>query len=211
MLLRKPCKPGGDSVTMLDCLGEPVADGRGDDYALPLAFVRYDAASDGDETLARCARNLQKAGYRVAGAVQSNRQQPNRRKCDMFLENLITGGEVCISADRGNEARGCRLDHAALAQAALWVEQALTQRPQLLVLNKFGKEEASGRGFFPAMAEALARDIPVLAGVSALNLAAARAITGGVGAEIEPSDEAIALWFRSIARMQGHSPGRSIS
>ncbi len=189
-------------MTMPDCLHEPGAEGESDDCALPLAFVRYDTIADGDHTLARCARNLQAAGYRVSGVVQNNRRRPGRRARDMFLENLTTGENVRISADRGNGARGCRLDHAALAQATLWAEQALTLRPQLLILNKFGKEEASGRGFFPVMAEALALDIPVLSGVSALNFAAAQAITGGAAVQIEPSEDAIEFWLRSIMRMR---------
>jgi nucleoside-triphosphatase THEP1 len=193
-------------MTMLDCLDKPHADGRSDGHALPLAFMRYDKTPDDDQMLARCGRNLQQSGYRVSGIVQSNRRRPERRACDMFLENLTTGEKVCISADRGNGARGCRLDHAALAQATLWAEQALTLKPQLLILNKFGKEEALGRGFFPVMAEALARDIPVLSGVSALNVAAAQAITGGVDTEIEPTEEAIDLWLQSIMRMRGNSP-----
>ena len=190
----------------MDCLHRPDAEGGNDDRALPLAFMRYDTAPDGDQMLARCARNLQEAEYRVSGVVQNDRQRPGRRACDMFLENLTTGESVCISADRGNGARGCRLDHAALAQATLWAEQALTLKPQLLILNKFGKEEALGRGFFPVMAEALALDIPVLSGVSALNFAAAQAITGGVAMQIEPTEDAIEFWLQSIMRMRGDSP-----
>ena len=193
-------------MTMRDGLHEPGAEGGSDDRALPLAFIRYDMSVDGDQTLARCARALQGAGYRVSGVVQSNRRRPDRRACDMFLENLATGESLCISADRGNGARGCRLDHAALAHATLWAEQALTPKPQLLILNKFGKEEALGRGFFPVMAEALARDIPVLSGVSAPNFAAAQAITGGVAMQIEPNEDAIAFWLRSIMPMRGDRP-----
>ena len=196
-------------MTMRDCLHRPDAEDGSDDCALPLAFMRYDTAPDGDQMLARCARKLQEAGYRVSGVVQNDRQRPGRRACDMFLENLTTGESVCISADRGNGARGCRLDHAALAQATLWAEQALTLKPQILVLNKFGKEEASGRGFFPVMAEALALDIPVLSGVSALNFAAAQAITGGGAMQIEPTEDAIEFWLQSIMRMRGDSPRRA--
>ncbi len=198
-------------MTILDSRPEPSVEAANHHRALPFALMRYDVSLDGDQTLARCARRLQEAGYRVAGVVQRNRQRPGRRACDMFLENLATGETICISADRGDGARGCRLDHAALAQATLWAEQALTPEPQLLILNKFGKEEAVGGGFFPVMAEALARDIPVLSGVSALNLAAAQAITGGGALLIEPTEQAIELWLRSIVRMRGHSPRRAIS
>ncbi len=197
-------------MSVLDRLCEPGAAGANDDRAVPLALMRYDATLDGDQALARCARSLQEAGYRVSGVVQSNRRRSGRRACDMYLENLTTGETVCISADRGDGARGCRLDHAALAQATLWAEQALTLQPQILILNKFGKEEASGRGFFPVMAEALARDIPVLSGVSALNLAAAQAITGGGALMIEPSEDAIEAWLRSTVRMRSDPPRHAV-
>jgi hypothetical protein len=171
----------------LDCLDKAAGNGGQSEYALPLAFTRYDACSDGDQTLSRCARDLQNAGYSVSGIVQSNRQRRGRRACDMFLQNLTTGEEFCITADRGNGARVCRLDHAALAQATLWAEQALALNPQLLILNKFGKKKAPGRGFVPVMADALSFGIPVLTGISALNRTAAQAVTGGAGTRIEPN------------------------
>ena len=118
-------------MTVAERMRELSAEGERDGHALPLAFLRYDVSADGDQTLARCARALREAGYRVSGVVQRNRRRPERRACDMFLQNLATGEIVCISADRGNGARGCRLDHAALGQATLWAEQALTLKPQL--------------------------------------------------------------------------------
>ena len=39
-----------------------------------------------------------------------------------------------------------------------------------MIVNKFGKHEASGRGFRMVIAEAIERNIPVIVGVSALNL-----------------------------------------
>jgi hypothetical protein len=184
-------------MTMISSSNVPQAPLAAHKRYAPMAFLRYDLAPDGDEALARFARGLLRRGRRVAGVIQSDRPRPGRRKCDMFLENLATGESVLISVDRGAEARGCRLDHAALAQATLWAEQALALNPELLILNKFGKEEALGRGFFPAIAEALGRGVPVVAGVSALNLAAAQTLTGGIATLIEPGRDALDEWFHS--------------
>jgi len=69
--------------------------------------------------------------------------------------DLFTGEEILISVDRGNDARGCRLDPAAFARITVWGQRALDEGLDLLVVNKFGKEEASGRGLRPVIGEAL--------------------------------------------------------
>ena len=189
-----------------DRVEEASAEVGGANGAVPLALVRYRAADDVGLLLARCAFALCEAGHHIQGIVQISRKRPDRRKCDMFLQNLATGEEVCITEDRGDGARGCRLDRAALAQATLWAEQALALRPQLLVLNKLGKEEALGRGFFPVMAEALDANVPVLIAVSDLNFDAAQALTAGAGTLIEPVESAIVDWCAAVVRSRCGDP-----
>ena len=48
-----------------------------------------------------------------------------------------------------------------------------------MILNKFGKHEAEGRGFRETIATALSQDIPVLVGANKLNLAALQDFAGG--------------------------------
>ncbi|MEF9605985.1 DUF2478 domain-containing protein, partial [Paracoccus sp. PXZ] len=59
-----------------------------------------------------------------------------------------------------------------------------------------------GRGFAPLIAEALSRDIPVLAGVNGLNLPAFQAFADGLAAPL-PGDEALVMdWCRRICGLQ---------
>ena len=51
-----------------------------------------------------------------------------------------------------------------------WIERAVLERVDLLIINKFGKEEAHGRGLRAAIAEALIAEIPLVIGVSTQNL-----------------------------------------
>src|SRR3546814_12857392 len=74
--------------------------------------------------------------------------------CDMDLRLLPDGPVVRISVDRGAEARGCRLDAGAVEQSVLWVAGTL-ESAELLVVNKFGKQEAEGKGLSGTIAEAL--------------------------------------------------------
>jgi nucleoside-triphosphatase THEP1 len=168
--------------------------------ALPLGVMVYDNSLEGDALLTQAADGLAAEGYRLGGVVQSSVHRPGRRKCDMYLRDLMSGEEILISLDRGNEARGCRLDADAFARVGLWGERALAAGVDLLVINKFGKEEAQGRGLRPLIAEALIAGIPVMLGVSSLNLDDLLAFAGAAAVRLPPGCEAIMAWCRAAAR-----------
>ena len=170
---------------------------------LPLGIVKYDGG-EGGNILSRCAHALKQGGYTIAGVIQTDVQRAGQRKCDMYLEDISTGRTLRISQFRGNEARGCRLDHAALAEAMTLVESAVAASPQLLILNKFGKEESQGRGFLPLMAEALSRGIPVLTGVNELNKAACETLLGGSWVALRPDESEIVEWCKNLISAQNH-------
>jgi nucleoside-triphosphatase THEP1 len=168
--------------------------------ALPLAAVVYDNGRERDALLTRVADTLAAEGFSLGGAVQSNVDRPGRRKCDMYLRDLVSGEQVLISLDRGNEARGCRLDSDAFARVSLWGEQALAVGIDLLVVNKFGKEETEGRGLRSLIAEALIAGIPVILGVSTLNLPDLEAFAGETAQSLAPQCEAILAWCRTAIK-----------
>jgi nucleoside-triphosphatase THEP1 len=168
--------------------------------ALPLGVLVYDNSIEGDRILAQAADILARSGLRLGGVVQSNIDRPGRRKCAMNLTDLTSGAVIAISQDLGEEARGCRLDTAALAQASLGVERALQGGVDLLIINKFGKQEALGQGFRPVIAEALMSDVPVVLGVSRLNLDACLDFAGGPVARLAPDPAAIVAWCRETVR-----------
>lgn len=159
-----------------------------------IGAVVYDDGLFGDALIAQCAADLVASGYRLGGVVQSNTHR--RRRCDMYVKNLLGGGEIKISLDRGNEARGCRLDPDAFARIDAWIEHAVLERVDLLIINKFGKEEAHGRGLRPAIAEALIADLPLMIGVSTQNLRDFLTFVGDLATRLRPDIEAITAWCR---------------
>lgn len=167
---------------------------------LPLGAVVYDDGLAADDLLGQVAAALSAEGRRLGGVVQSSVRRPGRRKCDMYLRNLVSGEEILISVDRGNEARGCRLDADAFAHVSSWGEQALAEGVDLLVVNKFGKEEAQGRGLRALIAEALLAGTPVVLGVSTLNLPDLEAFAGEEAARLPPEREAILAWCRTAVK-----------
>jgi nucleoside-triphosphatase THEP1 len=142
-----------------------------------IAFVTCPGRGQTDAFLALVAKDLTSAGLRLAGTVQSNIHRPEKRLCDMDLRVLPDGPVLRISEDRGDLARGCRLDSGVLEQGVVEV-MARLDGADLLIVNKFGKREAEGRGLVTAIAAAVEADMPVLVGVNALNLDAFRVFCG---------------------------------
>jgi len=142
---------------------------------------------------------MQAQGLRLAGTVQSNPLRDNRPKCDMDVHVLPDGPVLRISEDRGPLARGCRLD-AGMLETAVAATLDRLDTAELLVINKFGKQEAEGRGFVPVIAEAMAGGLPVLVGVNPINHAAFQAFSGGIARNLEPEPALIADWAVSLCR-----------
>lgn len=167
-------------------------------------IVVYDDGLFADALLAQCAAGLIASGFRLGGVVQSNPHRPGRRRCDMHVKDLLGGNEIRISLDRGNEARGCRLDPDAFARINAWVERAVLERVDLLLINKFGKEEAHGRGLRPVIADALIAEIPLMIGVSTRNLCDFMTFVGNSAACLRPDIQAMTAWCRSAIERGAH-------
>lgn len=151
-----------------------------------LAYVIHDD-DEGNGRMAALARRLAAQGLRLAGAVQTNLDRGADCACDMELTVLETdAAPIRISQSLGAGSQGCRLDADALERAAALAASRL-EGADLALVNKFGKQEAAGRGFRDFIADALAADVPVLIAVAPELLPAfaefagelARAVTWG--------------------------------
>lgn len=147
--------------------------------------ITYTEGERADGVLRRLVDALSSMGARCAGFIQRDEPPPpGRVKCDMVLECLATGDRLKISEDRGPLARGCRLDADALSQSIVSTMAAMQGRPDVLVINKFGKTEAEGGGFRPLIADALELGIPVLIAVPWRNIESWRLFAGEHAIEV---------------------------
>lgn len=163
-----------------------------------LGFVTIqENAGAADRLLAATAETLQAGGLRLAGAVQHNLERGEDRECDMQLRILGTDAVIGITQDLGSCSQGCRLDTGALAQAVAQAEAVLARGADLVIVNKFGKQECFGNGFRAFIAEALAQGIPVLTSVAQEQLAGFRDFAGELAQPVAP--EAATDWCRARA------------
>ena len=165
---------------------------------MKIACTMAPGRGDTDLLLFRLAQDLMAEGLRVCGTVQVNTEREKAGPCDMDVKVLPDGPAICISQNLGPEARGCRLNPEALELAVGHVEAALSERVDLLIVNKFGKHEADGRGFRNAIAEALSRDIPVLVGLNSLNAAKFHEFTVDAATVLPPEAPALAEWVAGV-------------
>ena len=118
---------------------------------------------EADLLLTALAADLGQRGVRLAGAVQSNIDLGPDCSCEMELRILGDHGPtVRASQNLGSGSEGCRLDAGALETAVARVQSVLAAGADLVILNKFAKQEAFGRGFRDVIAAALDQGVPVL-------------------------------------------------
>ena len=164
----------------------------------PLAFVQTGRAGVTDALLCQFVEELVGRGVRVCGSVQRNPLRAGAERCDMIVTAHPSGKEFKISEDRGPGAKGCRLDAGALELAVADVEAALGRGADIVVINKFGKHEAEGRGFCQVIGHALAADMPVLVAVNAPHREAFQTFSDGHALEIAPDLDALMGWAAQL-------------
>ncbi|MGO8918692.1 MAG: DUF2478 domain-containing protein [Stellaceae bacterium] len=171
---------------------------------LNLAAVVYQPADDVDRLLASFAAGLRSEGRRIGGIVQRNRRGDCSPANLMEVIDLRTGRAIPICQNLGSESKACKLDQAGLADAAQAVSRAIADEVELVIINKFGKTEAQGRGLRAEIGDAILAGMPLLTAVSERLLPAWEAFTGGFGTTLLCDGDIVEDWWRDISRRAGH-------
>lgn len=161
-----------------------------------LGYISGEGRGTSDRLLFDLAVNLAAEGVRLAGAVQANVERRDGTPCDMDLHVLAHGEVVKISQDLGPGARGCRLHPGELERAVGVVLSALDEAAaDLVIVNKFGKQEALyGGGFRAVFAAAMERGLPVLTAVTSGQLPAFLDFAGDLAEPIDATPERVHAW-----------------
>ena len=152
---------------------------------------------DTDMVLFSLAKALSRQCVKTVGTVQINSAGDCDGPCDMDVRILPNGPDIRISQSLGKHAKGCRLDPEALEIAVQNVAARLERGADCLIVNKFGKHEANGRGFRDVIAQAISRNIPVLVGLNALNERSFRAFVGADCTTLPPDLNSLKNWITS--------------
>jgi Protein of unknown function (DUF2478) len=173
---------------------------------MKLAYFTMPDRGMTDALIAQAVEEFEINGLRLAGTVRARPVDPHAHPCDMELRVLPDGPVTRISQTLGSGSKGCRLDGGAIESIAAAVEMRLIAA-DLLIINKFGKQEARSRGLCPAIAMAQEMGIPTLVGVNQMNRPDFMAFSAGMAEPLPPDLRAIHAWFdRVIALSEKPAP-----
>lgn len=163
---------------------------------LQLAAIVYASGFPIDTLMAEIAMRLRDEAVRLGGVVQRNEPDAD----EMLLEDLASGALFSITAQRGAASAGCRLDPAGLAAAGGAVAAALAGPVDLLIINKFGRQETLGQGLRAEIAAGLMSGVPLVIAVREDFLDAWSAFAGEDWHRLPPEPGAVADW--ALARLK---------
>ena len=79
---------------------------------------------------------------------------------------MLPGAQVVnLSHHPGDDTQDCHIDDERLATIGRAIEAAIDEGGDLVIVNRFGKLEASGRGLIRLIKRAVDADIPVITAV----------------------------------------------
>jgi molybdate transport system ATP-binding protein len=174
-------------------------DWSGNLHPLNLAAVVYQPADDVDDLLACFADDLVRRGHQIGGIVQRNTKGERGQRERMEVIDLMTGKAVRICQYLGKDAAACKLNPAGLAEAATLVTRAVAADVELVVVNKFSKQEAAGRGLRAEIADAVTAGLPLLTAVSDNCYEAWMRFTGGFGTTLLCERRIIEDWWEEMS------------
>ena len=158
-----------------------------------LAALVFDGKERPDALLAAFAARLVARGHKPTGLIQTG-------TCDgtakvLAARVLHSGEEIALGESRGPGASGCILDVGQLLQAGMRISEALQNGAELLIVNRFGKQESEGKGLLFLIEEAMARNIPVVIAVARSRWGNWMAFTQGMSVLVPSNLDAMLQWW----------------
>jgi len=167
------------------------------DSQCDLAALVYGPDEAPDALLSAFTADLAGRGTRVAGLIQGG----HRAGAPQLSAVLVHSGEgVELFQDLGSYAQGCRLDLQALTRAGQEIATAIDAGADLLVINRFGKQEREGKGLLYLIERALSADMPVLVAVPDYCFDAWVKFAEGMSVKIPATRGGLEGWWRSVSR-----------
>jgi hypothetical protein len=96
-------------------------------------------------------------------------------------------------------ATGCRLDVGQLLDAGVQVAGAIEAGADLVIVNRFGRQECEGKGLSYLVERALSADIPVVIAVPSHRFADWIRFADGMSVRLRCDREALEAWWRAVS------------
>jgi hypothetical protein len=171
------------------------------DSQCDLAALVYDRDQDPDQILREFASDLKASGYRAVGLVQLGHHCTDTPKLSAML--VHTGEELPLFQNLGACSTDCRLDVGQLLDAGAQVASAIDQGADLVIVNRFGRQEREGKGLSYLVEHALSADIPVVIAVPSHRFADWIRFADGMSVKLRCNRGALDAWWNAVSARNG--------
>src|ERR1700748_3694432 len=170
------------------------------DSLCDLAALVYEQDQDPDEILRDFAAELNRRGYRAVGLVQLGHHCVDDNLSAMLVH---TGEQLPMFQDLGSCSAGCRLDGGQLRGAVQQIATAIDEGADLVIINRFGRQEREGKGLTYLVERALSADIPVVIAVPRHRFADWIRFADGMSVKLNCDRDSLHAWWDRVAARSG--------
>lgn len=171
------------------------------DSQCDLAALVYEADEDPEQLLCAFATDLGSRGFRAVGLVQLGHRCVDQPKLAALL--LHSGERMELLQDLGSCATGCKLDVGQLVEAGARVAGAIDEGADLVIINRFGRQEREGKGLSFLIERALSADIPVVIAVPSVQFTEWIKFADGMSVRLRCTHEALEAWWQAVSARGG--------
>jgi hypothetical protein len=188
-------RSGGAAVTLFE--RKPEQRRAMFDAQCDLAALVYEQDQDPDRVLRDFAADLNGRGFRAVGLVQTAHHCLDAPRLSAML--VHTGEELQLFQNLGACAVGCKLDVGRLLDAGARIAGAIEEGADLVIVNRFGRQEREGKGLTYLVERALSADIPVVIAVPSHRFADWIRFADGMSVRLPCDREALDAWWRAVS------------
>src|SRR5271170_7463219 len=162
-----------------------------------LTALVYEMDQNPDEILLEFASDLNARGYHAIGLVQLGHYCVDAPKLSARL--VHTGEELQLFQNLGACSTGRWLDVGQLLNAGAQVAQAIDQGADIVIVNRFGRQECEGKGLSFLVERALSADIPVVIAVPSRRFGDWIRFANGMSVKLRCDREALNAWWYTVS------------
>jgi hypothetical protein len=175
---------------------------------MQIAVVVYEPgeAKALDDLFCEVAGVMVARGLRLAGTIQLNRAADGNASASMVLKDIVSSRAFDISVPAPVKAQSCSLDPAALEDVAGHVGAGIDATIDLVLINRFGKQEALGYGLRSVIEQTVSEEIPLLTALCSTHLESWTSFAGDDWIRLNLEKGAILSWCHHVTPMMDKVP-----
>ena len=165
----------------------------------PFAAAVYKPDTGDRMALLKFVEKLKALNTRVGGVLQEAIFDSEGEITGLNAIDVSNNRRIPISRPAKNDDQ-CGLDVSALTETTEIIRNAISDRLDLVVVEKFGELEQSGKGLIDEILQTIAEGIPLLISVPEAALPVWQERSGELGSVIDFNEEAFQQWWQSVAK-----------